>query len=274
MARNKREVKYERYKCDLGYVYPENIHQHMIDPAQTHKNDLDANYPYYNTTKWYKFKRVMMHIFVCTIGRLIIWLRYKPKIYDKENYLKNRKELDKGFVTVCNHVYEWDFLTLRYALWQRKGYVLLWHNNHNRKIGNMIHNFGSVPIPRDDTGATIKMFRDVNKMLNDGQWLNIYAEEAMWYFYQGLREFREGAFYMACTADRPVLPMCLSFRPARGLCKLWKRKYPNVNVSFGEPLYPNHDLPMRDRIKDLLERTYNSVKEQMDKYTPMVPAKE
>lgn len=211
-----------------------------------------------------------MHIFVQTIGRLIIWLRYKPKIYGKENYRKNKKDLKKGFVSVCNHVYDWDFLCLRYALWERKGFVLLWHNNHNRKIGNMIHNFGSIPIPKDDVSASLKMFKDIHQMLDEGQWLNIYAEEAMWYYYQTLREFREGAFYIACQNDKPVLPMAISFRPARGLTRLWKHKYPNVNISFGEPLYPNKELPMRERIKDLLDRTFEQVKYQMDKYTPEV----
>lgn len=259
-----------KYKVDLQFDYPENIHAHMIDPPQTHKNDLDSKYAYYNTSKWYKFKRSMMQLFMLTIGRFIIWLRYKPKVYGKEVIKKHKDLLKTGFVSVCNHVFDWDFLCLRYAIWQKKGFVLLWHNNHNRKIGNMIHNFGSIPIPRNDIGASVKMFRDIHKMLDKGEWLHIYAEESMWYFYQGLREFRRGAFYIAVTNNKPILPLSISFRPAKGLCKLWKHKYPNINITIGEPIYANPALETNARIQDLLERSYTQVKTQMDDHTPDV----
>lgn len=259
-----------KYKVNLHFVYPEDQHAHMIDPEQTHKNDLDAKYNYYNTSFWYKSKRFLMNAFMQTIGRLIIFFRYKPHYFGKENIKKYKDVLKNGFVSVCNHVFDWDFLVLRNTITFKKGFVLLWHNNHNRKIGNLIHNFGSVPIPKDDIGASLKMHRDIKRLLDDGQWLHIYAEESMWYFYQGVREFRNGASYIACHNNKPILPLSISFRPATGLCKLWKKDYPNVNVTIGEPIFPNENLPIEERIKDLTKRSHDIVESQLWDHTPDV----
>ncbi|MCQ2793454.1 MAG: 1-acyl-sn-glycerol-3-phosphate acyltransferase [Bacilli bacterium] len=257
-----------KYKVELQYDYPKDEHQHMIDPPQTHKNDLDKNYAYYNTTKWYKFKRVLWQIFTWTLARLVIFIRYKPHYYGRENLKKYKDVLNKGFVSVCNHTFEWDFMVLRLAIQFRKGFVMLWHNNHNRKIGHYIHDYGSVPIPKDDFGASLKFFRDIKKLLDDGNWLHVYAEEAMFFYYQGLREFKEGAFYIACHNDKPILPLSISFRPSRGLWRLWNGKVPCVNCTIGEPLFPNKNLEMKDRIQDLLKRSWEQVNKQFWDYTP------
>lgn len=257
-----------KYKVKLHYDYPTDIHQHMIDPPQVRKNDLDKNFAYYDTSKWYKFKRFIWFIIHNTLIRLFIFFRYKLHIYGKENLKKYKSILDKGFVSVCNHVFDLDFACLKTALLPRNGFVMVWHNNHLRKIGKMLHEYGTIPIPRDDFNASLKMFRDIKHLLNDGKWLHIYAEETMWYYYQGLREFRDGAFYIACQNDRPILPLAISFRPAKGIMKLWKKNEPCVNVSIGELLFPNKELEMDDRIADLRDRAHAQVEKQLWEYTP------
>ena len=45
------------YKEDLGYVYPERSDEHMITVKHLRDTHFDENYPYYDKSKWFKFKR-------------------------------------------------------------------------------------------------------------------------------------------------------------------------------------------------------------------------
>ena len=87
----------------------------------------------------------------------------------------------------------------------------------------------------------------------------------MFYYYEDVRPFVDGAFVFAVRNNKPVYPMAFSYRPPKGLYKLWKKKgAPLINLNFGEPLYPNNELPMRERISDLNQRCNAAVKKLME----------
>lgn len=51
----------------------------------------------------------------------------------------------------------------------------------------------------------------------------------------------------------PLLPLAISYRKPRGLYRLFK-KYPNLTVHIGEPLFADEKLGHRDAAEDLTKR--------------------
>ncbi|HHT66965.1 MAG TPA: 1-acyl-sn-glycerol-3-phosphate acyltransferase [Erysipelotrichaceae bacterium] len=179
--------------------------------------------------------------------------------------------MKNGIITISNHVFDEDYVAIRNALAPRTGYTLVWKNNHLRRLGAMIRIAGSIPIPTNDSSATLSMMHAVDKCLQDGKWLHIYPEASMFYFYQDIRPFVDGAFVFAVRNNKPIFPLVFSYRPAKGLYKIWKKKgSPLINLSFGEPIYPNPDLSMREAISDLNKRCHAEVKKLMMDNTPEV----
>ena len=152
----------------------------------------------------------------------------------------------------------------------KRGYVTVWKENHNSNLGKLMRVAGSIPIPdTDDIKAMHKFNDDIGRALKSHKIIHFYPEGSMWYFYEGLREFMPGAFYYAVTYNRPVFPLAISYRPAKGLFKLWKKNgAPCVTIEVGRPMYPNQHLTKANAIKDLSDRCYKMMKLMIDKNTP------
>lgn len=258
-----------KYRHSLKYDYPEDLHGHMIDPKQVWKDRLDKNYRYYRHDFFYNFLRVMIEIILIVIGIPFVFLKFGCKVINKQNrkVLKKMIKNKQGVITIANHIYDEDYVTIRTKLAPHMGYISMWKNNHLRPIGWIIRLTGSIPVPKNDSSATMAMMRAVDKCLQDGHWFHIYPEASMFYYYQDVRPFVDGAFVFAVRNNKPIVPLAFSYRPPRGLYKLWKGKKPLINLSFGEPIYPNSDLPVRERISDLNKRCYEAVKKLMEEGT-------
>ena len=258
-----------KYVHGLKFDYPSEYDQHMIAPKQTRDVKFTTDYPYYNKNFFFRFLQTLMQILFVIIVFPVNWIRYGTRVINKKVLRKYKKELKDGYVTVCNHVYDWDYLSVRNVFPFKKGYMLVWKNNHNRSLGKTMRAVGSVPVP-DNFDGIIGMTRGVNDLLQEHKWLHVYPEQAMWYYYQDLRPFKKGTFTFACRNDKPVIPLAISFRPAKGIRKLWKKNYPLTNISVGEPIFPDHNLDMNSRILKQRDDAWTSVHNMIIKYTPEV----
>lgn len=259
-----------KYRHDLQYDYPSDIHGHMIDPKQVRKDTLDKNYPYYRKDFFYNLGRIFIEIILIIAGIPFVFFKFGLKVYGKKNRKLLKKTIKTGAITIANHIYDEDYVTIRTAMAPRLGYVSMWKNNHLRRIGWMIRLSGSIPVPKDDPSATLSTMRAVDQCLQDGNWFHIYPEASMFYYYQDVRPFVDGAFVFAVRNNKPIFPLAFSYRPAKGLYKLWKGKKPLINLTFGEPIYPNTDLPMREAVSDLNQRCHAAVKKMMEDSTPEI----
>ena len=261
-----------KYRHNLKYDYPDNIHGHMIAPKQVRKDNLDKNYPYYRHDFIYNVARVFTEIFFIIVGIPFVFFKFGLRVKNKHNRKALKKMLRKkqGLITICNHIFDEDYIAIRTAMAPTMGYVSLWKDNHLRRMGRFIRLGGSIPVPRDDSSATLSMMRGVEKCLKDGHWLHIYPEASMFYYYQEVRPFVDGAFVFAIRNNTPIVPMAFSYRPAKGLYKLWKKDKPLINLSFGEPIYPDPKLGLNNRIEDLKNRCHAAVSKLMEEGTPEV----
>ena len=268
---------YMKYHHGLHYDYPSDIHGHMIDPKQTRKDTLNKEYPYYRKDFWYNVGRVIIEFILMTVGVIFVKLKFGLKVYNKENrkVLKKMIKKKEGVITIANHIYDEDYVTIRTAMVPHMGYISMWKNNHLRRIGWMIRLSGSIPVPKEDSSATLSMMRGVDKCLQDGNWFHIYPEASMFYYYEDVRPFVDGAFVFAVRNNKPVVPLAFSYRPCKGIHKLWKKKgAPLINLSFGEPIYPDLSLPMREAVSDLNQKCHAAVKKLMEDNTPEIEEKQ
>lgn len=274
MMKNVNE-KLVRYRHDLGFVYPEETDAHMIDPKPVHSIKLDDRYEYYSRSFCFRFLQCLMNCVFIVLVYLANYIRYGLVIKGRKyKYGKYRKYYRKGFITTCNHVFEWDYICVRSAMKFRRGYVTVWKNNNDSSLGKLMRVVGSIPIPTTQSGL-LKFSRDVNTMLQNGKWIHYYPEGSMWYYNETIRPFKKGLFALAYQNKIPVYPLAISFRPARGIWRLWKRHgYPCVTIEIGEPIFADYSLSKQEAIEKLRSDVQKKTAMMMEKNTPLISKEE
>ncbi|NLB48319.1 MAG: hypothetical protein GX813_00490, partial [Erysipelotrichia bacterium] len=192
-----------KYRHQLHYDYPSDPQGHMIAPKQVRKDNLDKNYPYYRNDFWYNVGCFIMGYLLIIIGFPYFFFRYGLRINGKHNRKLLKKQIKNGVITISNHIFDEDYPAIRRAMAPCRGYISMWKNNHLRPLGHLIRFAGAIPIPTGDASATISMMRGIDKCLQDGNWLHIYPEASMFYFYQEIRPFVDGAFLFAARNNKP-----------------------------------------------------------------------
>lgn len=266
-----KKVSFMKYHHNLHFDYPEKLDGHMIAPEQVGHDVLDANFKYYDKSKWLRFKQWGLNLAFVILVYWVNYVRYGLKIHGRNVKHKYKDILKNGYVTVCNHITEWDYIFVRSAMRCKRGYVTIWDQNHNGPLGQLMRAVGSIPIPDRKDYAAMAAFSDgVNQCLQDKNWVQFYAEGSMWYYYEGLRPFKPGAFSFAVKNNKPIIPLAISYRPAKGLFKLWKHNYPTCDIEICEPIFPDPELNSADNIKQMMEKCREEMLFAMNKNTPNV----
>ena len=241
------------------YPYPEDTDRHYL---RVHKNRgirFDTTYPYVDKSLSFRFRqsvvRFLLHLIVFPVTRIRLGLR----VEGRENLKKHRDVLQKGVVSCSNHVHLWDFLSILYAVRPFRPNVLSWAPNINGENGTLIRMVGGIPIPDTGLDATRAYVQAIHQLLADGGWLHVYAEGSMWEFYAPIRPFKRGASLIACENDKPILPLGFSYREPGWIRKHIFRQIACFTLRIGEPIFPDPNLPKKDRRNDLTRRSHEAV---------------
>ncbi len=242
-----------RFKPDISrYTYPEKPDQHMLYVKRQVKTNFDENYRYYNNTKRYHVLRFFVNIIIHIILYPFMYFRYGVKIEGKEN-VKEAKKIKTTVMTICNHVFPMDYLVIAQALRPKLQYFMAWPINFEGPNRHFIRVMGGVPIP--EKLKAIKSFeKAIDDIVMDNHWLHVYPEGSMWYYYPNIRPLKKGCFKTAYKHNLPVLPMAISFRPRKGIFKLYNKKEPLVTLRVGKLMYVNNELEKHDAIFDIQSR--------------------
>ena len=248
------------YRHDLDYTYPERSDQHMLILKRTHKIELDADYAYMPTGRWFQVKRALVACILHLVVFPLTHLTHGLRIYGRENLKKHKKELRNGAITVSNHVFMWDYLCVLKAIRPHISYFPAWKPNFESGFSPFMRILGGMPIPEGNIHAMISFKRAMDEVVESGRWLHVFAEGSLWYFYPDIRPLKPAAFQYAATYRKPLIPISMSFRPRKG----WRRifgKGPFVDLHIGEPQYANTSLPVREAAHDLRARVYRIMQE-------------
>lgn len=246
------------YKEDLGYVYPERSDEHMITIERKRILNFDEKFDYLDKTKKYKLKRVIVWIMLNIIVFPLCTCIHGLRIHGKENKKKFKELYKNGFITICNHVYMWDYICVMKAMRPKLGFVPVWKTNLEGSSGKIIRMSGGIPVPTENLRAMAKFQKAICEVLDNNKWLHFFPEGSMWYYYPDIRPLKKAVFKFAVKYDKPVIPLTISFRKRKGLWRLFGKK-PCADLHIGEPLLPDTSLPTEEAIEKLHKEAYHTM---------------
>ena len=241
------------------YPYPKDTASHYITLKKDDKTVFDKDYPYIDTSRSMLFRQSVMRALLYTIAFPLTHIRLGLRIYGRENLKKYKDILDKGVISCSNHVHFWDFLAVMSALKPNKPKILVWDKNVRGENGTLIRLVGGIPVPSGDVHASIAMMKSVGKCLDGGGWLHVYSEGSMWEYYRPIRPFKNGAAYLSCKYDKPILPLAFSYREPGFIRKKIFRQIALFDLHIGEPLFADKTLSKDERVNDLVRRSHEAV---------------
>lgn len=247
-----------RYKPDITkYTYPDKTDVHMIKVKHQVDTHFDENHRYYNNTLWYRIIRFFGNIIIHLIAFPFMFFRYNLKIEGREN-VKEAKKLKTSVMTICNHVFMIDYITILKAIRPKMEYVMAWPVNFEGPNRFFIKLIGGIPIPQK-LKALPYFSKAIESCVNDKKWIHVFPEGSMWFYYPYIRPLKKGCFKYAQQYNLPILPMAISFRPRKGLLKYIFKSVPFVTLRVGKIMYVNNDLEKHEAIYDIQSRSYHEM---------------
>ncbi len=248
------------YKHQLDYQYPEQTDQHMIEVKHLRDVILDEDYPYYQKSAWYKIKRGFLQGMLYGVIYWLLPITHGLRIEGRERLKKNKALLKGGAITVCNHVFMWDFLCIMKAVRPHLSFFPAWKTNLEGPNGPLIRLAGGIPIPAESYRAMKSFKRAMEAVLEEGKWMHFFPEGSLWFYYPDIRPLKKAVFQYAVKYNRPLIPMSISFRPRKGIQK-WFGRSPLADLHIGEPLLPDQSLPYPEAVRRLHRETYYIMQE-------------
>lgn len=243
--------------CDPESYPTDNPYQHRVEVKSPSKGNrqyvFDDSYPYIDRSFSYLIQRNV-------IGPLFIWfvinvankLKYGLRIKGRKNLKEYKKELSKGAIIVCNHVYQFDAAAVKQALQpMRNIWIPMYAKHFNGSQYWFVRYVGGIPVP-DNMSGLRKFNQAFDYYHSKGDWILVFPEEVRWDYYQPLRPFRKGAFTMAYKYNAPIVPCMLTYRERKGIHKCFGSKdVPLFTINVGEPIMPDHTRARKDEVDRL-----------------------
>lgn len=206
-------------------------------------------------------RRVLLHLYTCFWASLYTWLN---PLWPVE--VRGREHVERGatYVMVANHLSLLDILVM-FRLFRHFTWVSKAENFRVPVVGWNMHLNAYIPLKRGDRDSVRTMLARAEGDLRDGISVMIFPEGTR--SRDGrLKPFKPGAFELATTTGRPVLPIVMSGTrdalPARGF--VLRGRHP-ITLTVLPPI----DAAGQDPVA-LLERTRSAIADQLGEgYTPM-----
>ena len=248
------------YRHNLNYTYPERSDQHMLKLKTKREIHLDKDYDYMPKGAVFKIKRALTASLLHLIVFPIMHLTHGLRIYGRKNLKAHRKELKNGAITISNHVFMWDYLCVLKAIRPHISYFPAWKPNFESGFHTFMRILGGMPIPEGDIRAMMAFKKGMDEVVESGNWLHVFPEGSLWYFYPDIRPLKPAVFTYAVKYDKPLIPISMSFRPRKGFRKIFG-KGPFVDLHISEPIYADKSLPPRVAADELRARAYKIMQE-------------
>ena len=147
------------------FPYPSHTDGHYLDVRKDRGIVFDENYPYIDTSRGFRFVDFWVRVLLYAVVMPATYLRLGLKVEGRENLKKHKEVIDKGVISVSNHVHLWDYLAINCAIKPRKPRVLVWQPNINGENGTMMRHVGGIPIPETGHKATKAYLKAVHVSL-------------------------------------------------------------------------------------------------------------
>ena len=184
-----------------------------------------------------------------------------------ENYLS----VDGGAIITCNHFNACDNYAIQKAigkyLGKRRLYKVIREGNFTNYpgiIGFFFRHCNTLPLS-SNTQTMKKFLHAVKVLLNRGEKILIYPEQAMWWNYRKPRPLKSGAFNLALSNNVPIIPTFITMEDS-------DETDPNgfpvqaYTINFLSPIYPQANLSKKDNIEFMANENYRLWVETYEKF--------
>lgn len=232
-------VKDGVYIPQTNIEYPEKPDEYLIKPKIIYPVTVDQNYPYLDKSFKSRLLNFAVYLGIFTLVFVIHRIRYGLKIKGRKNLKDAKKYFKNGAMTICNHVYRWDFLAVVQAV-RKKLWFISRTENVMTSDKNLIRGAGGIPLPQGISG--VRQFNAAfDELHSKKKWIHVFPESCRWEFYEPIRPFKLGAFKMAYKYQIPIIPCVLSYREPKGIYKIFKLNHPLITINIGKVILPNSE---------------------------------
>ena len=192
----------------------------------------------------YKVLSSILYVIAYPIIFLLTKLWHGLKIEGRENLDKVGDE----YITVANHINMIDCAMITLSIFPRIPYFLTLQSNLEIPIIKyLVMLLRGIPIPRNKSGKE-KMVNTIDGLLKKGEVVGIYPEGELIPYYEGIREFKNGAFNFAVKNQVPILPIVFTYREPEGIIRFIKKK-PFITLTILEPEFPRAEKTMANVVE-------------------------
>ncbi len=233
----------------------QNENEDIIKFCEPLKFDIDENYEYIKKGKIFSFFSSLLYYGIAfPVLAVLDKIVYDLKIEGKENI----KNLKSGAISVSNHVLILDCTMIGLSFGFKKIYFTTREGSFKIPfVRKLIKLLRAIPIPTKMSNKK-HFVSELNKALKSGKIIHFYPEKALWPYYDKIRNFKKGAFNFAVRNKVPVVPIVITFRDAKGIRKIFKRKK-DVTVKILKPIYTDDLKCNKEDIENLKEKVHNEM---------------
>ena len=203
--------------------------------------------------------------------------------------VENFKALNSGAIITCNHFNAFDSFAIQEAYhaskhWpKRKFYRVIREGNYTSFpgfFGELMRHFYTLPLS-SNTKTMVKFTEATNKLLQDGNFVLFYPEQAMWWNYRKPRPLKPGGFKFATKNNVPVLPCFITMKDSDVLGEELRKAITDFDIAenfvpdgfyvqeytihIGEPIYPNPELNHKENMEYMAKRNFEVWKDIYEK---------
>ncbi len=223
--------------------------------AQITPKPIDGSYVYYHSSGFKKFTHFFWYRIVATpLAFLYTKLFHHHKIKNAEVL---KPYLKKGYFMYGNHTQDIGDACIPNMLnFPKDNYVIVHPNNVSMPfLGRVTPSLGALPLP-DGMEAYGNFLSAIEKRIGEGHTVVIYPEAHIWPYYTKIRPFPDTSFHYPIKYGVPAFCFTNTYQ---------KRKFgkkPKIVTYVDGPFFPNEELPLRQRKKELRNRIYECMCER------------
>lgn len=178
--------------------------------------------------------------------------------------IENVQAVQGGAIVTSNHFNLRDnyavYRAMRPALKRRQR---LWkvikeanYTNFKGPVRLMMRHGNTLPLSAS-TETMKEFYRGVAKLLNRGEKILIYPEQAMWWNYKKPRPLKIGAFKIACNNKVPILPVFITMKDSNVVDDdgFFVQEY---YIHFLPAIYPDNNLSSKDNAQAMCQKNYDA----------------
>ncbi len=234
--------------------YRDELNDEFSTAVITPRN-IDRSYIYCYDSLFKRFTRFFWYRIVATpVAFAYTKLKFRHKIIGKEK-LKGFKK--RGYFIYGNHTQDiGDAFMPPFINFPKRISVIVHANNVSMPIlGKINPSLGALPLP-DDMEAYKNFAKAIERRYGEGDAMVIYPEAHIWPYYTGIRNFPDASFQYPVKLDSPVFCFTNTYKKRKRGSK------PSIVTYIDGPFYPDKNLPLRHRRRELRDRVYSAMCER------------